>query len=94
VARGENGPVPTPPCPSYSADVRARYQALRDWRRRVALARGVDPDVILPNAVLQTLAERNPQTPRDLEEVDGLGPWARETWGPEILQALRGCSTQ
>jgi len=93
VARGENGPVPTPPCPSYSADVRARYQALRDWRRRVALARGVDPDVILPNAVLQTLAERNPQTLRDLEEVDGLGPWARETWGPEILQVLRECST-
>lgn len=92
VARGENGPVPTPPCPSYPADARARYQALRDWRRRVAAERGVDPDVILPNAVLQTLAERNPRSPRDLEEIDGLGPWARETWGPAILQTLQNCS--
>jgi ribonuclease D len=89
VARGENGLVPAPPCPSYPADARERYQALREWRRRVAGARGVDPDVILPNAVLQALAARNPQTLDELAEVEGLGPWARETWGPEILQVLQ-----
>ncbi len=89
VARGENGPVPAPPCPSSPTDAREQYQALREWRRRVAEARGVDPDVILPNAVLRALAERNPQSMRDLEEVEGLGPWARETWGPEILRVLQ-----
>ncbi len=89
VARGEDGPVPVPPCPSYPADARERYQALREWRRRIAEARRVNPDVVLPNAVLQALAARNPQTMDELAGVDGLGPWARETWGPEILQVLQ-----
>ncbi len=89
VARGENGPVPEMPCPAYSEDARGRYQALREWRRQVAAARGVDPDVILPNAVLRSLAARNPQTLDELAEVDGMGPWACETWGSEILQVLQ-----
>lgn len=89
VARGEEGPVPEPPCATYSDDERERYRALREWRRRVAAARGVAPDVILPNAVLRALAARNPQTPDELAEVDSMGPWARETWGPDILQVLK-----
>ncbi len=91
VARGESGPAPQPPCVAYSDDEQERYQALREWRRRIAEARGVAPDVILPNALLRALAVRNPQTLEELVEVDGLGPWARETWGPEILQTLQSC---
>lgn len=91
VARGEDGPVPEMPCLTYSEDARERYQALRQWRRRVAEARGVDPDVILPNAVLRALAARAPQTLDELAEVNGMGPWARETWGPDILRVLRSC---
>ncbi|MFN3762257.1 MAG: ribonuclease D [Anaerolineae bacterium] len=89
IARGENGPVPEPPCATYPEDERERYRALREWRRQVAAARGVAPDVILPNAVLHALAARNPQTPDELAEVDGMGPWACETWGPDILQVLQ-----
>jgi ribonuclease D len=60
----------------------------------VAEARGVDPDAILPSTVLWALAERAPQTMRDLEEMDDLGPWARETWGPEIIEVLRQCTEE
>ncbi len=91
IARGESGLVPEPPCAAYSDDEQERYQALREWRRSIAEARGVAPDVILPNAVLRALAVRNPQTPEELAEVDGIGPWARETWGPDILRVLRSC---
>lgn len=91
IARGESGSVPEPTCVAYSDDEQERYQALREWRRSIAEARGVAPDVILPNAVLRALAVRNPQTPEELAEVDGIGPWARETWGPDILRVLRSC---
>lgn len=91
IARGESGLVPEPTCVAYSDDEQERYQALREWRRSIAEARGVAPDVILPNAVLRALAVRNPQTPEELAEVDGIGPWARETWGPDILRVLRSC---
>lgn len=89
VARGENGPVPASPYVSGSDDERERFQSLREWRRRVAEARGVAPDLILPNTVLRALATRNPQTLEELAEVDGIGPWACETWGQEILQVLQ-----
>lgn len=92
IARGENDSAIPPPGSSRPVNEPARYQALRAWRRRVAAARGVAPDVILPNAVLWALAERNPQTLRDLEDVDEMGLWARETWGPEILQVLQNCT--
>ncbi|MGQ9717000.1 MAG: ribonuclease D [Anaerolineae bacterium] len=89
VARGENGPVPEPPDVSCSDSERERFQSLREWRRGAAEARGVAPDVILPNAVLRALAMRNPQTMEELAEVEGIGPWACKTWGPEILQVLQ-----
>lgn len=91
IRRGERSPAPSPPCLRHPEDATERYQALRAWRRRVAEARGVDPDAILPSTVLWALAERAPQTMRDLEEMDDLGPWARETWGPEIIEVLRQC---
>ncbi len=94
IRRGERSPAPRPPCLRHPEDVAKRYQALRAWRRRVAEARGVDPDAILPSTVLWALAERAPQTMRDLEEVDDLGPWARQTWGPEIIEVLRQCADE
>lgn len=94
IRRGERGPVPSPPCLHHPEDAAERYQALRAWRRRVAEASGVDPDAILPSTVLWALAERAPQTMRDLEEVDDLGPWARQTWGQEILEVLRQCTDE
>jgi DNA helicase-2/ATP-dependent DNA helicase PcrA len=65
-----------------------RHRALRAWRRRVAARRGVDADVILPNAVLWALAERNPTTLDDLADIPGLGPWKRRTYGEAILKTL------
>lgn len=92
VVRGEHTSAPSPPCLRYPEIVRERYHILRIWRRRVASAHGVNPDAILPNTVLWTLAERNPQTLDDLKEVESLGPWARETWGKEIINALQQCA--
>lgn len=65
-----------------------RFQALRSWRREVARLRGVDPDVILPNAVLWQLATHPPSDLDVLAQIPGIGPWRLRTYGPDLLQLV------
>ncbi|MBL7063433.1 MAG: ribonuclease D [Anaerolineae bacterium] len=81
-------PKPPPPPPRHSEAEVARFQALRAWRKRVAAGRGVDADVVVGNAVLWALAERNPRTLNDLSRIEGLGPWKRQAYGEAILRVL------
>lgn len=93
IARGRN--CPNPPQPNHNHDRRpdeatlARYEALRRWRKDVAEARGVEPDVILSNSVLMALARHAPQTPIALKEIRVLGEWQRQTYGNQVLAVLK-----
>jgi ribonuclease D len=66
-----------------------RYEALRAWRKRVAEARNVEPDVILSNSVLMALARRAPQTSTALAEVEALDDWQRRTYCDDLLRILK-----
>ncbi len=66
-----------------------RYEALRTWRKKTATRRSVDPDVVVSNATLWVLAQRAPQTLDQLDQVDALGDWKRDTYGQELLNVLR-----
>jgi ribonuclease D len=68
----------------------ARYQALRAWRKGIADARNVEPDVILSNDTLMALARRVPGSVEALAEIDALDEWQRKTYGDEILRVLNG----
>jgi ribonuclease D len=93
MARGRRAKPPRPPRNSGhqrpDARVIACYEALRAWRKKRAAQRSVDPDVILSNATLMTLARRRPGTPPELEKIEALGPVKREKYGKEILHVLR-----
>ena len=86
-------PYPDPPPHEQNdrapADVVNRYHTLKDWRKHVAARRGVDSDVILPNAVLWKIAWNVPQTLDELRELAGIGPWREAHYGPDILKLLR-----
>jgi len=69
---------------------RARYQALRTWRRERAQKRGVEPDLIVSNDVLRQLAHHTPTTLEALDSVKGLGPWKRREYGVEIIEVIQG----
>jgi len=69
--------------------VKDRYEALREWRREVARAEGVEPDVVLSNQVLWELAVRCPATSEELAQVPGLSPWDRKEYGQDLLALLR-----
>jgi ribonuclease D len=87
----DSNPTKLPPQPNQKhppADVINRFKKLRIWRKDTAASRGVDSDVILPNAVLWELAEHPPQTLQAVRDIVGIGPWRSKTYGPGILELL------
>jgi superfamily II DNA helicase RecQ len=88
-----NPPLPMPPSQCNHErppqDVINRYNALKAWRKDVAARRGVDSDVILPNAVLWELAHRPPRTLEHLTDIPGIGPWRQATYGPDLLRIVK-----
>lgn len=101
VGRGRQSPPPTPPKRSNGngngrPDPKTidRYDALRAWRTDRARQRGVDPDVILANDQLMTIARLAPASLEDLAAANIMGPWKLGEYGDAILGLLRedpGC---
>ncbi len=90
IAHGQHEAAPTPPRrTSIDPDVIERYERLRAWRKQVAAQRGVEPDVIVSNAVLMDLAHRRPRTVEELPTMDWFGPWRRQTYGAAIVEVLK-----
>ena len=93
IRRGKN--APPPPLPLRNGGQRpdeatlARYEALRHWRTEKARARGVDPDVVMTNDKLMTIARGHPKSLDALESLGVLGPWRLQAYGEEILSVIR-----
>ncbi len=90
VSRGVNADPPQPPRRSTRPpdDVLERYEALRDWRKRVAAKRGTDPDVIVSNAALWVLAKKTPCSFDQLAELGIIGPWKQKMYGDKLLSIV------
>ncbi len=91
VREARTQPTPSRPArqPRPPADLVRRVEALRAWRQRVARARGVESDIILPRPALHRIAAANPQTLDDLKRLDVLGPERLRLFGQDILRVLR-----
>ncbi len=70
-------------------DERDRLEVLTDWRKRTALERGVQSDVVLHKDTLFTVARVNPTSLEDLEGIDGFGPARRKLYGESIIAVLQ-----
>lgn len=68
---------------------RARFDALRAWRMKVAEQRGVSLEIILNSATLIEIAKLNPRSVDELVGVAGMTPWKRSAYGDDILRVLR-----
>lgn len=82
---------PEPPRGGPPPDPReiARYDALRAWRREVAEARGVDPDVVVSNATLRALAQTGPVPADGIARAGSLGPWKASVYADDLARVLR-----
>ena len=94
VAQGRQAPTPAPPARRSNGNGRPdpktseRFDALRAWRTERARQRGVDPDVILTNEQLMTIARQAPATVAALAETHAMGPWKLNEYGEAIIQVL------
>lgn len=66
----------------------SRLDHLRQWRKKTAQDLKVKSDVVLARDLLFTLAEKNPATNLELDEVLSEVPWRREHFGAQILNVL------
>ena len=63
---------------------------LKQWRTAQAKRLGMPPYVVLRDRTLTALAAARPQNPRQLLEIDGMGPAKVEKFGDKILDLCRG----
>jgi ATP-dependent DNA helicase RecQ len=66
----------------------ALFQALRDWRRAQAEAKGVPAYVILHDATLKAIAALRPDHPAQLEAIPGIGARKLEAYGEQIVAVV------
>ena len=70
------------------ADVRARFEALRAWRRERAVEQRVPPYVIFQDKTLVEIALQEPRGLDQLAVIPGVGAGKLERYGPAVLEAL------
>jgi len=83
------------PRPPFVPDVvRRRIDALRTWRAAEALRLKLDVSVILPQRLLERVAEAGPASPADLPKIEGFRRWRGEAFGPALLAAMATAGTR
>ncbi len=84
--------LPRVPAPSHgprmSDAVRKRIEALRALRTKVARRLELDISVVLPQRLIDRIAEVAPKTLDALAEIDGVRRWRTEILGEEVLASI------
>ncbi len=73
--------------PEKSRQQEARLRRLKEWRTKRAAELGIEPGILVNNALLDGLAEAVPQS---LAEVSGLKEWQGGAFGEELLGIVKG----
>ncbi|KAK0351650.1 hypothetical protein LTR94_024162, partial [Friedmanniomyces endolithicus] len=73
---------------AMDAEVRARFEILRAWRRDRASEQHVPPYVIFQDKTLLEIALAEPADLADLGEISGVGQSKLDRYGKGVLQAL------
>ena len=64
------------------------FEALRQWRRGLAVARSVPPYVICHDATLRAIVARRPQSLIELGHVPGIGDTKLAQYGEALLAVI------
>ncbi|HQZ18969.1 MAG TPA: HRDC domain-containing protein, partial [Vicinamibacteria bacterium] len=65
-----------------------RVAALKEWRKAAAARIGLELSLVIPQRLIDKIAEANPGSIEDLSAIEGLRRWRVEAFGGEILRAI------
>ena len=94
VRRGEEVPeaalpvVPRTPRPVVPDEVLRRVDRLKGWRARKAAELQLEASVVLPQRLIDRLAEASPRDRTELSSIEGLRRWRAEAFGADLLAAV------
>jgi ribonuclease D len=71
--------------PDLSSPLRQRVKPLKTWRDMRARNLGIEPGILLNNALINDLASRTPGSVEEMEKIPGLKKWQQSHFGREIL---------
>jgi ribonuclease D len=66
-----------------------RVAALKEWRKNAAVKIGLDLSLVLPQRLIDKIAESNPTCHETLGRIDGLRRWRVEAFGDDILKIIK-----
>ena len=65
-----------------------RVAALKEWRKAAAERIGLELSLVIPQRLIDKIAEANPGNLGELSAIEGLRRWRVEAFGEEILRAI------
>ncbi len=66
-----------------------RVAALKEWRKAASARIGLELSLLIPQRLIDKIAEANPESIEALAAIEGLRRWRVEAFGEELLRALR-----
>ena len=75
------------PVPVVTDATRRRIEALKKWRTAESLRLGLDVSVVLPQRLLEQVAEKPPGRAEDLLRIEGFRRWRVAAFGPSLVAA-------
>jgi ribonuclease D len=66
-----------------------RVAALKEWRKTAATRMGLELSLILPQRLIDKVADADPGSHEELLAIEGLRRWRVEAFGEEILRLMR-----
>jgi ribonuclease D len=79
-----------PPRPQVDEATRKRVDVLKAWRAKKAAALAVDVSVVLPQRLLDKVAEAAPRDREQLSRIEGLRRWRGAEFGDELVALVLG----
>lgn len=65
-----------------------RLKRLKSWREQQSSSLGLEPGVVAPNWLLESVADAYPVAPDDLNTVAGMREWQKGLYGVDLLAEL------
>lgn len=70
-----------------------RLKRLKHWREQRSTELGLEPGVLAPNWLLESVADFVPATDSALESVSGVRQWQKDICGKDIIRVAAGVTT-